>query len=277
MINFSLHQLFVYLTILSDEHLSSFRRSNDDINSQIQEDDRKRIADLLEPIYKFCIENGAQSAVNQIEHMIKCLRYSTMFYFDLLKEIDVLSRNLRDDLRYERFYHYPKAKGLMVLNYTADWQAALRAFPSTEDDIKGAVDCYALDHPRGSIYHCMMVLERGLPALAKRLKVQIRTNRDSWGPIIENIKKEIDNRQRLLAHPPRGSPPPTSRAAKTERALLEKCSDAAMEFRYFADVWRNHIAHGRGAYDENDAKKVLDHVRSYMDIIATKIGLGGRR
>ncbi len=119
----------------------------------------------------------------------------------------------------------------------------------------------------------MMILERGLPAFAKKLKVPIGSNPKSWGPIIDDIRKEIDARHGRLAQPQKGSAPLKPAAAKAEKRFLEACQEAAIEFRYFADIWRNHIAHGRGHYDDNDAKKVLEHVRSYMETIASKLAL----
>jgi hypothetical protein len=106
--------------------------------------------------------------------------------------------------------------------------------------------------------------------------VKTKPKRDSWGPIIEDIRKEIDNRLALARKPPAGTKPITAGIAKVRTAFLEACQEAAIEFRYFGDVWRNHIAHGRGDYDENDAKKVLEHVRSYMETISGKIGLKER-
>ena len=104
---------------------------------------------------------------------------------------------------------------------------------------------YALGHNNASVYHSMMVLERGLPPFAKRLNVKVKPNRNSCGPIIDDIRKEIDARQAKLAQPPKGSKPLSKGAAQTEKRFLEACQETAIEFRYFTDIWRNHIAHGR--------------------------------
>jgi hypothetical protein len=49
---------------------------------------------------------------------------------------------------------------------------------------------------------------------------------------------------------------------------LNFLSTAAKEFTYFREAWRNHVAHGRANYDDNDAMKVLTHVREFMSILA---------
>lgn len=109
--------------------------------------------------------------------------------------------------------------------------------------------------------------------MAKRLKVPIKKDRATWAPIIGSIQKEIDGRRRNMANPQKGSKAPVGATAIREKRLLDAYELAAFEFKYFTNVWRNHIAHGREVYDENDAKKVLDHVKTFMDVLATNLNL----
>ena len=46
------------------------------------------------------------------------------------------------------------------------------AFPSCAGDIQKARSCYALGQEDGCVHHLMLVLERGLKALAAKLGVQ---------------------------------------------------------------------------------------------------------
>jgi hypothetical protein len=50
--------------------------------------------------------------------------------------------------------------------------------------------------------------------------------------------------------------------ARNER--LQFLSEAAIEMRYFKDGWRNYVSHGRGAYDEHNARGIIEHVRAFM-------------
>lgn len=196
-------------------------------------------------------------------------------YGDLAHHFRSLEEAVRHAVETERFYHYPRDKGLMVLQVCGDWAVTMRAFPSAEEDVKAAVDCYALGHNNASVHHSMMVLERGLPALAKRLKVRFNPSKATWADLTKGIRDKIVAERALLASPPRGSQPMTRAVAARKSDFLEACEEAALEFKFFTTVWRNHIAHGRGDYDENDAKKVLEHVRQFMEIIATKLKLKG--
>jgi hypothetical protein len=52
---------------------------------------------------------------------------------------------------------------------------------------------------------------------------------------------------------------------------MQFLSEAAKEFFYFKDGWRNYVAHGRAAYDEHQALGVLEHTRSFMNHLATRL------
>ena len=54
-------------------------------------------------------------------------------------------------------------------------------------------------------------------------------------------------------------------------ARLQFLSEAAKEFFYFKDGWRNYVSHNRAAYDEHQAHGVLEHVRAFMNHLATQL------
>jgi hypothetical protein len=149
----------------------------------------------------------------------------------------------------------------------------IRAFPKAEVNMKEANRLFALEAHAASVYHSMMALENGLPALAKVWGVSIG-ERDTWAPITGRIDNAI--RDELVPHRPHGYVSPlSSLSAKKRKAVLSGSQKAALEFRYFTNIWRNHIAHGRGSDDENDAKKCLDHVKDFMNILAKDLKLKG--
>jgi hypothetical protein len=275
MINFNLHALlWAWVLIRQEYSLAAKENAAAPAGTRLSERDQARLKGNLE---------GISSSLNAL--FIAEDRLGTIHrlvanrgpYAELAHELKALGSDLMSATKYERFYHYPRDKGLLVLRVPGDWAATIRAFPSTEEDVKAAVDCYALGHDHASIHHSMMVLEYGLPALARRLRVNFNPDKATWAPIIKDIRAKIDDERNALSSPPRGRPPLTRRTAKTKGVFLEACEEAAQEFRYFTTVWRNHIAHGRGDYDDNDAKKVLEHVRTFMGVIAGKLKLKERR
>lgn len=197
-------------------------------------------------------------------------------YGRLAHEFGALESDIRHAIETERFYHYPKDKGLLVVQVDGDWATVITAFPSTRKDIEAATDCFAMGHANASIYHCMMILERGLPAFARRLRVTFSRARPTWDGMIKDIRKNLSDRRSAIASPPRGTPP-RGRVTKAEINFLDASDSAATEFKFFENAWRNHIAHGRADYDASEAQRVLNHTRLFMETIATKLKLKERR
>jgi hypothetical protein len=166
------------------------------------------------------------------------------------------------ELSSRRFAYVPVEKAKVLGAIEAGWRPIWRRFQSVEEDSKEAVYCYALGRNNACVFHSMMALERGLEALAKRLKVQY--DRRSWQPIFDDIERAIVKHRK--AQGPKGIPAKRRRAAR-----LTFYAEAAKEFSYFKDAWRNHTAHGRAHYDEQDAAKIMSHVRDFMLHLATEL------
>lgn len=131
------------------------------------------------------------------------------------------------------------------------------AFPEAVKDIGAASRCYALDEWTACVFHSMRVLEHGLRLIATRFNVDFAV--DSWHKVIKGIEDGIAalrNKQGLT---------------EQDRKGIAYYSDAASQFRYFKDAWRNHVSHGREHYDERDAEKVLTHVREFMQHLAKQV------
>lgn len=172
-------------------------------------------------------------------------------------EARVLQEAVTADLRGKLIYRYPREQAALLMRWQDDWAAARRAFPSTDTDIRAAVDCWALGHGTASVFHAMRVLEFGLAALAFDLGEE--TAVDTWHTVIARIEAKI----RALGNSlPRGE-------AKSDR--MQFLSEAAQAFRYFKDGWRNHVSHNRATYDVHQARVVLEHVRGFMNHLATEI------
>lgn len=144
------------------------------------------------------------------------------------------------------WYDNGQSFGLEVLN----------AFPSSEEDIIEAGNCYAFDRSTACVFHAMRVLEYGLGALAK--DVGLTFDIQNWHTIIEQIESEIKAQGKAKKS-----------TVKDER--LQFLSEAAKEFTYFKDGWRNHVTHKKRSYDTSQAYSVLTHVRLFMMHLSTQL------
>lgn len=169
-------------------------------------------------------------------------------------ELRVLRQTIDFELKGKFLYRYPEVEGGILSTWKEDWALARQSFPSSEMDIYAAVDLWALQHSTASVFHLMRVLEHGLRALAADLEKSFDIQ--NWQNILNEIESEIRNQAKSF---PRGQ-------AKTDR--LRFLSEAAKEFHFFKDGWRNYVAHNRGFYDQHGARSVMDHVRSFMNGLA---------
>jgi hypothetical protein len=130
------------------------------------------------------------------------------------------------------------------------------AFPSTADDIKEACNCYALDRPTACVFHSMRILEYGLCALANDVGLSFELQQ--WQTIIEAIEAEVKKLRGM-------------HKSKEKNEQMQFLSEAAKEFMYFKDGWRNHVTHRKMKYDCPQANSVILHVRAFMEHLSTKL------
>lgn len=163
---------------------------------------------------------------------------------------------MQDELRERLFMFIPKDQAPWYEKEDGFGMDVSKAFPLAVQDIKEAGTCYATGRYTACVFHSMRVVEHGLRALAKNVELSFGV--DQWYDIINKIEKEIKKAQSL-----------TKSVEKSER--LRFLSEAAKEFTYFKDGWRNYVSHNRANYDGPQALSALNHVSAFMGHLATKL------
>lgn len=137
---------------------------------------------------------------------------------------------------------------------------SLFRFPSIKNDVEEACRCYALERYTASVFHSMGILQIGLYSLAAEVKVSFPFNIElaDWQAVIAQIESKIRAMQNL----------PKSDEKDDKLSFF---SELAVQFRYFKDAWRNHVAHLREEYDKDQAHSILVHVRDFMELASTKL------
>jgi hypothetical protein len=95
----------------------------------------------------------------------------------------------------------------------------------------------------------MRVFELGLHALAKRLSIP-EPDLQQWNTLIDRIQKAIKDQQ-----------------GEGRGLTLQFYSEAATNFQYLKDAWRNHAVHPRQTYDELQAETIWHHVSAFMRVL----------
>jgi hypothetical protein len=138
-------------------------------------------------------------------------------------------------------------------------------FAEASGDLKDAGNCFAASLPTACVFHLMRVAEFGMRSLANKLRVTITHKKKNqpieyadWNDLITGIRNKIA-KVRLLSKGPK------------RQEKLDLYSSAADHCEYMKDIWRNEVSHARKAYNESEAKAVLDRVQDFMRFLATNI------
>ena len=200
-----------------------------------------RYNDLLAAIQKTCEEHGLVYTADMAKRAIQ--RKATT-YDDVHYSLTHLNDSLTIELEREAIFRIvPERKGYYEQDDLFGPEVAA-AFPSCAQDIRNAGNCYALEQPDGSVHHLMMVLERGLRALAAKLSVPYQQT--NWQTIINEIGSELN---RL----PRGDP---------QKNFYREVN---AQFGFLKDAYRNHSEHAHDdLYDMPKALSIFDHVKAFM-------------
>jgi hypothetical protein len=216
---------------------------------------------LLEAAKPLCAELGLRSSLIQVDRVLVDLpHHHTRGLAMAVKETH---GRIVDELSAVYFFHVPTNR---VEFYDKPWcgEGVEKAFPTAITDIREAGKAFALGRWSAAVFHAMGILQRGLYALATDVHVEFKAGfeLENWKNIIDKIQSAIDDRLKDTEGKPKSG-------AKDE--TLTFYSRVAIEFQYFRNAWRNHVAHLREVYDEEHTQTVLTHVKQFMTRLAERL------
>lgn len=174
-------------------------------------------------------------------------------YRELSIELAHLGDSLGRELKKEGIFRIPPERKNYFEQDALFGPEVATAFPSCAKDIAKAGSCYALGQEDACVHHLMLVLERGLAALAA--KVEIEFHYTDWKKLIDLIGAKLKS-----GAVPRGPE-------------LDFYRDVNAQFGFLKEAYRKHSAHARDDfYDMDKALHILNHVKDFMQVI-TKGGL----
>lgn len=200
---------------------------------------------LLTNIQRECFDHGLIYTAEMAERGIK--KPPPERYADMLSALNHLDESLNSELKKESVVRIPPDRKGYFEHVELFGANVAAAFPSCARDIQKSGDCYSLEQADACVHHLMLVLERGLNALAG--KVGVSYQRTNWQEIINNIALQVKSM-------PRG---------KEKEFYLT----VNAQFGFLKDAYRNHAEHARDEhYDVPKALSILNHVREFMQALA---------
>jgi hypothetical protein len=172
-------------------------------------------------------------------------------------ELEGIRLSMNNELVSKKFAFIPIDKAEFFEQEKLLGQSVYDAFSEARYDVKEAGNALAADLNTAAVFHLMRIAEFGLRGLARQLKVKLpfQIEYATWGQVIPEIDKHIAAAKKR----PRSS-------AKERK--LQYYAELLLQIRAFADLWRNPVMHSRSRYGAEEARKVLEHVKVFLQKLA---------
>lgn len=180
------------------------------------------------------------------------------------REFDVVLQAMRAELKNINLLFVPSERAKY---YEAEWSENLiDGFPVASQELSEAGRCFAMASYTASVFHSMRAAEIGMRALGAALNVTFPdkpTDMAEWHQILDQAEKNIKSI---------GQQPRSQQRASDQ----EFYSQAASQFRFFKDGWRVRVAHAHASYNEQEALRVLEHVRDFLGGLSPRLAEPGQ-
>jgi hypothetical protein len=205
---------------------------------------------------------GMEISADTVRELVESLeRKSDGHNFQwLMDQITGIEKLARKELRKKVFIYIPpeRAKFWPQINDPYIFGDKVgTAFPSATYDVAESGVCLAFARGSACVFHLMRVLEIGLTVLGKQFGVSLKHT--NWGPAIEELEKKIRNMHTE----------PTWKALPDCKKQQEFYAQAASHFGILKDAWRNYTMHARGSYNEEEAERIFENTKGFMQKLAT--------
>jgi hypothetical protein len=227
-------------------------------NRKLTDSENTRIGFDLMETSNMCVEIGLPVSADLLSMKV---RQSDLP--ETGREMDLLCEAVFSELRSILFARIPSH----IAQYY-EWEGivtdrVVNAFPRASEEIRLGGTCLAAGLYTACVFHAMRAAEIGVRSLGTDLKIKIKGDKPielaEWREILDGIATAVRDIENL----PNSTP--------TKDADLLFYSEAAAQFRFFKNGWRVRVAHARASYNEPQAIEAIDHVRSFFEILATRL------
>jgi hypothetical protein len=137
-------------------------------------------------------------------------------------------------------------------------------FPTAVFEVDEAGKCLALGRSTASVFHLMRIMEIGVRAVARCLKIPdpIKPSERNWGDILRKIKEAIEFKTKTTAW-----------TVQKHKDFFET-SYASLDAVRAA--WRNTTMHVENKYTPDEAEHILLAVRAFMRTLSAQMNEAGQ-
>jgi hypothetical protein len=229
-----------------------------DGNEKVSEKTRRHVDVWVKEVQKRCEDIGLDSAVDHAKR-VRWYLEREQTYSDISHHIEELKNRVLDDMKRELFLYVRRPEAKYYQPIDGFGEEVAYAFPSIGFDVREAHTCYALGRSTACVFHLMRILEVALVAFGTIFGLKF--SHTNWGPAIDQIESKVRGM---------GSDPAWNTKLDW-KDRQEFYSQAVDYLRITKDAWRNYTAHARGVFDQDDAKRMLENVKMFMQHITPAV------
>ena len=254
------HAVGFYKIAIGMEELRAYAKLRSAV--KVDASDRAKFEELLASMKQECKKlelHYTLAMVRSIEANYKNKVAETDTYFskgyiesDLLHDLNTLDMSFSNELGSDLIFRIASNKNEYFEKDALFGSEVTNAFPSATDNIRNAGTCFAVEQWDASVFHLMKTLERALHALATKFSIPFE--HETWNKVIEQIEKRVRSMD--------------SSFGSDWKDKKKFYSEAASQFMFLKEAWRNYVTHVGDVYDEGKALSVLTHVRVVMQALA---------
>jgi hypothetical protein len=212
---------------------------------RVDQPDSMNFQALLQDIQRECLALRLTDPQEMAERLIA--KAPPEFYSFMFVDLDHLDGSIRNALNKEAVVRISPARKGYFEQTDLFGPEVTAAFPACTRDVEKAGSCYALEQEDACVHHLMMVLERGLKALAKEVGVT-KFDHSSWHTVITNVETAMKGL-------PRGP-------------QLDFFREVNAQFGFLKVAYRNHSEHAHDdPYDMEKALHIINHTKSFMQAL----------
>lgn len=170
--------------------------------------------------------------------------------------VEAIYATLRAELQAVQFKMIPRERSRYSNGEWLKDSVIQTHFPTSFKELDRAGKCYGYGQGTAAVFHSMRALEPALVALAAPFP-QISPAHENWNAIIEQIECAV-------------------RELGKQKKSQQKTDDetffgAATQHLYFVkNAWRNHVAHGRESYGDDEAAKIMSRTLEFTESLCSR-------
>jgi hypothetical protein len=232
------------------------------IRNEVIPNVEKEVASLGR-VKEHCQIIGLDFSAMYVDKIIEVVKEGACTYGKLMGLVEVLQGRISDESSLHLFMQIPKSKAEYFESPTLFGQDVANSFSEATYDISEAGNCYAMGRNTACVMHLMRALEVALKAIGIGIGIPdpVTEARNSWGTMLNTF------RDRIRANNRAGNADWTASSGFYEnaRSYLDSVRVA----------WRNPSMHLEAKYDEQEALRIYNAVKGFMEHIATHLDESG--